>query len=283
MENIVLPNDHIPNDQIRILQEQSIRAMGVRRRGVAVAAGLVLLITPRLCCAQAAWTLDLGTERSLVTNGGVDTTWDTARVQVGLTRPAVGGWYAAVERQRRGRLSDFVPSLTGYRRMGDWTIGGGASGTPHASFLYRTSVDAQLSRRIVGTTVASIGYRYLGFRAVSVQQIQPGLTWYHRRGEVAGRVYLTRKGARGGHSVTGLFSTLFDVTPRVRFAISAAYGDRIFDVAALPTQNATASIVNGRVRIGVTRHDFVEVGAGVAHENPVFDQRTFSLVYRRAF
>jgi YaiO family outer membrane protein len=255
--------------------------MGLRWRSIA--AGLFLLIAPRLSFAQAVWSLDLGTERSLVTNGGAETTWDTARVQVGLARPEVGGWYAAAERQRRGRLSDFVTGVTGYRRIGDWTIAGGGSGTLHPSFVYRANVEAQVSRRVVGTTVASIGYRYLNFSDASVQQVQPGLTWYHRRGEVETRLYLTRKGARAGESVTGAFSTLFEVTPRVRLALSAAYGDRIFDVAALPAQNATARMVSARVRIGVTRHDFVEIGAGMAHENPVFDQRAFSLVYRRAF
>jgi YaiO family outer membrane protein len=269
-----MPIDHIPPDP-------NIRSMGVRWRGVA--AGLVLLITPRLCCAQTSWALDVGTERSLVTSGGMDTTWDTVRVQAGAARPEVGGLYAAVERQRRGRSSDFVTSVTGYRRMGDWTLGGGVSGAPHASFLYRAGVEADLSRRIAGTTVASIGYRHFDFRIVSAQQIQPGLTWYHRRGEVEGRLHLTRKEGLAGASVTGLFSTLFDATPRVRLAMSAAYGDRIFDVAAIPTQNATASMVNARLRIGVTRHDFVEVSAGMAHENPVFDQRTFGLVYRRTF
>jgi len=255
--------------------------MGVRWRGVA--AGFVLLITPRLCGAQAPWSLDLGSERSLVTTGGVATTWQTDRVQAGMARPEVGGWYAAVERQQRGRLLDFVTSVTGYRRMGDWTVGGGASGTPHPSFLNRASVEAQVSRRMAGTTVAFIGYRYLDFRTVTVQQIQPGLTWYHRHGEVEGRLFLTSKETRARESVTGMVRTLFEVTPRVRLGMSASYGDRIFDVAALPTQNATAGMVNARVRIGVTRSDFVEVGVGMAHENPVFDQRTFGLVYRRAF
>lgn len=262
-------------------RDTRIRATRARWRGVA--AGLVVLITPGLCCAQASWSVDLGAERSLVTIGGTETTWDTARVQAGLARPDVGGWYAAVERQRRGPLSDFVTSVTGYRRMGDWTFGGGASGSLHPSFVYQGSGEAQVSRRIAGTTVASIGFRYLDYSAASVRQIQPALTWYHRRGEVAGRLYLTRKGTRAGESVTGVFSTLFDVTPRVRLAMSAAYGDRIFDVAAVPTRNATASMLNARLRIGVTRHDFLEAGAGMAHENPVFDQRTFSLGFRRTF
>jgi YaiO family outer membrane protein len=254
---------------------------GMRWGGVA--AGLAFLIAPGLCRAQTPWILDIGTERSLVSDAGVDTTWHTTRVQAGMVRPQAGGWYAAVERQQRGRLSDFVTSITGYRRMGDWTVGGGASGSPDPSFLYRAGVEAELSRRVAGTTVASIGYRYLNFRAVSVQQIQPGLTWYHRRGEVEGRVYLTRKAAGAGESVTGAMRTLVDVTSRVRLGMSVAYGDRIFDVAALPAQNATARMVNARMRVAVTRHDFVEVGAGAADEQPAFAHRTVSLAYRRAF
>lgn len=248
-----------------------------------LAAGVVLLLSPRLCAAQTGpWTFDLGNERSRTEINGVSSTWDTTRAQLGFVRPAAGGWFAAVERQRRGRLDDFVTSLTGYRRLGDWTLGGGAALAADPEFVYRASLDAQISRRIIGTTVASFGYRHYIFRSLNVRQLQPALAWHHPRGEVEGRLYLTQKvGAR--NSVTAGISTIFEVTPRLRLVLAAARGDRIFDVAALSTQNATASTINGRVRIGVTTRDFVEVGAGVAHEEPVFDQRSFNVLYRRAF
>lgn len=247
-----------------------------------LAIGALVLVSPRLCHAQGPWAFELGAERSRVENSGVASTWDTVRAQIGFVRPAEGGWFAGVERQRRGRLDDVVTSLSGYRRLGDWTIGGGAAVAPDPAFVFQSTVEAQLSRRIAGTTVASLGYRHYVFRIRNVRQLQPALAWYHARGEVAGRLYLTQK-VGGRNSVTAAISSIFEVSPRLRLVMAAARGDRIFDVAAIATENATASLVSGRVRIGITTHDFIEVGAGLAHEEPVFDQRTFSLMYRRVF
>jgi YaiO family outer membrane protein len=250
---------------------------------MAVGCLVVLLIAASPCSAQSSRSIVFGVERSLVTIGDAVTHWDTARLQASLVRPKAGGWYAVIERQRRGQLSDVVVKTSAYRRLGDWTIAGGAGGSVHPSFLYRASAEAEVSRRIAGTLVGSMGYRYLGFAAATVQQWQPALTWYHTRGEISGRMYLTHKGAGVPSSVTGTLSTLFDVSPRVRLGASVAYGDRIFDVAALPTAHAAASMANARVRFGLTSHDFVEVGAGAAQEHPSFTQRTLSLVYRRVF
>lgn len=233
--------------------------------------------------AQPVWSLDVGVERSDVATGPTSATWETARVQMGVVRPETGGWFAAVERQRRGRLVDFALSTGAYRRLGDWTIAGGAAGSIEPTFLYGVSVEAEVSRRVVGTAVVSLGYRLLDFAAATVHQFQPALTWYHRRGEVQGRLYATRKGPRARSSLTGLWSTSFDVAPRLRVSGAVAYGDRIFDVASLPSAQAPARSMNIRARVAVTGHDFIEIGGGVAHEDPSFEQRTLSLMYRRTF
>jgi len=84
-------------------------------------------------------------------------------------------------------------------------------------------------------------------------------------------------------STTGLVRTLYDVGRRLRLGGGVSYGDRIFDVASLPTGTARAWVVYGHARVGLTRRDFLDVGLGAAHEAPAFDQTTFALGYRRVF
>lgn len=148
-----------------------------------LALALWLLAASATAVAQTSpWAVDGGRERVRVTNGGAKSVWTTDRVQVSWVRPESGGWFAAVERQTRGSAVNVTPSVRGYARLGAWTVAGGGGVTPDAIFQYRYSVDAELSRRVVGTLVAGAGYRFLAFNGQDLHQWQPSLTWYHPKG-----------------------------------------------------------------------------------------------------
>lgn len=232
---------------------------------------------------QTAVRLDLSGERSRVTSAGTRSTWEALRVGVGVVDLARGGCYGALERQKRSQLVEATGSASCYRRLGDWTVAGGVGVTPEADFLYRVSAEGHLSRRLAGTVVGSLGYRYLDYPTSVVHQVQPAITWYHPRGEVEGRVYLTSNRARDRTSATGLIRALHDLTSRVRLAGGFSYGDRIFDIASLPQGDQRAWQVYGWTRLGITPRDFATVGFAVAHERPAFDIRTWQLGYRREF
>ena len=254
--------------------------LGVRLLTVAA---LVALALPWPARGQSGWAFDFGTEQSWTENDGNDSLWTVQRFQVSRVREGEGGLFGGVERQERYDLVDVALFATGYRRLGDWTVAGGLAATPDAEFLYGFSADGEVSRRVVGTLVASAGYRYLDYPTATVNQVLPSLTWYHARGEIAARVYVTRNVTLERTSTTGLVRTLYDVGRRLRLGGGVSYGDRIFDVASLPTGTARAWVVYGHARVGLTRRDFLDVGLGAAHEAPAFDQTTFALGYRRVF
>ncbi len=229
------------------------------------------------------WSVDLARDRAIATNHGASSIWTTERLKLGWRRPEAGGWLVGVERQQRERLVDVATSAQGYKRAGDWTMAAGVATTFDADFLSRVSAEAELSRRVVGTLVASLGYRYLDFRLLSVHQAQPALTWYHAKGEVAAKLFLSRNTLTGRTSPTLQFRTDHQVSSRLRIGGGFAHGDRIFDIAALPTGTSRASAGFGQVRIGLTAFDSIEIGGVVAREEPAFDYKSFLLGYRRAF
>lgn len=235
--------------------------------------------------AQSPLGVDIGRERASIVNDGVDATWTTDRLQVSRVEPEKGGWFAGAERHERGGRVDLTGFARAYKRAGVWTVLVGIAGTPNADFLYRVSVEGELSRRLIGTFVASAGYRYMSFPAVDVQQVQPALTWYHPRGEVQGRIFLTRRDTDDRTSRAVLVQTLYDFNRRVRLRAGGSHGDRIFDVALLAGRDspASASVAFANVRIGMTAHDSIEVGGSFAHEEPAFDYRSISVGYRRVF
>lgn len=252
------------------------------RARLAILAAIVVVF-PGIVAAQTGWTIDVGGERSAVTINDLDTVWSSERLQIGWVREEAAGWFGGVERQGRFDRSDLVFSTSGYRRLGDWTLGGGAAGTADADFWFRRSVEAELSRRIAGTLVASGGYRVMEFSSATVRQAQPALTWYHRRSEVQGRLFITRNSNRSRSSTTGLVQSSFQVTPRVRLWGAVARGDRIFDIASLATGTATAWMVRGTLRIGIGQRNAIEIGGGYAREEPRFEQRTLAFSVRRSF
>jgi len=246
----------------------------------------VLVAIPALPAAQSTttpWAIDVTHEHVDVTTNGVDSVWTTNRAQVSWVRPEIGGWFGSVERQQRGSQVDASISARGYRRNGDWTLGGGGAVSPAADFLYRYAADGELSRRVVGTVVLSGAYRYLAFRTVTLHQVQPALAWYHPKGDVQARLFLTRNVEAQRTSPTVLVRTTFDATARLRLGGGAAYGDRVFDPTLLPTGRARSRVVFGNIRVGVTAHDAIDVGASFAHEEPAFDFRSFTVGYRRVF
>lgn len=253
------------------------------RRAVFVA--LFVLAVPAASTGQPAspWRVDYTSERAAVSTNAVESTWLTHRIQTTWSRPNEGGWLVALERQSRYGFTDVTASGRGYRRVGDWTFAAGAGATPAADFLFRASLEGDVSRRVVGTIVATGGYRFLSFAAADIHQVQPALTWYHARGEVEARVFLTRNVARDRTTPAVLMRTTYAVNPRLQLTAGASLGDRIFDIAAFQSGTAESRVVFGSALVGITAHDFVNFGATVANEHPAFTYRSFTLGYRRVF
>jgi YaiO family outer membrane protein len=256
-----------------------------RRLPFSLAAWLCLLASSVPAAAQdsSPWSVGVSAERAGVAIGGTDQSWDTDRLQVSWSRPADGGWFLSVDRLARNGITDLSFSTRAYRRLGDWTILVGGGGTPDAQFFYRGFAESELSRRVAGTLVASGGYRFLSFPSTGIHQLQPALTWYHPRGEVAGRLFVTRNGAEGRTTHAFLARTRYRVGPRLEMGGGFAFGDRIFDVSTLQTGLARARVGFATARIGVTAHDALELGATMAGEHPAFRYRSVTVGYRRTF
>ena len=243
----------------------------------------IVAVPPHAAAQSSPWALDAGRDRVSVTNAGTDAIWTTDRVQVSWVRPERGGVFGAVERHERSAVVNVTAGVRGYRRLGDWTVVAGAGATPDAVFLYRYSVEGEVARRVVGTIVAGVGYRHLAFQTQTIRQWQPSLTWYHARGDVGARYFVTRNATTGRTSPTVQLRTTVDLTPRLRVGGGLAIGDRIFDVSLLPAGDARSRVGFGSVRVGLTTHDFVELGASYAREEPSFLYRSVSVGYRRTF
>jgi hypothetical protein len=96
--------------------------------------GLAVAAAPVPAAAQSGWTVDVGGERSSVTQEGVQSLWWTETAQLGWVKPEAGGWFGTVERQTRYGQSDVTISTSGYRRLGAWTIAGGVGASSNPSF-----------------------------------------------------------------------------------------------------------------------------------------------------
>jgi YaiO family outer membrane protein len=232
--------------------------------------------------AQGRPFVEWAGELSLVRSGAGDTTWNTSRVAGGIQDEGRSGWTLAAERHRRGDRRDWVGQASGFRRTGAWIVSGAVGLAADPDFLYRRSLEGELARIVGGGFVAHGGYRHLQFRDATVHLIEPAVSWYLRGHEVQARAFLVRNTATDEQSATVLLRASVEASPRVRLAGGAALGSRIFDAAAVGT-NADGWIAFGFARLAVTPRLSVVVGAGGAHEEPLFEQRTVSLGARWTF
>jgi YaiO family outer membrane protein len=258
-------------------------------------AGLARLSSPCCVCtfalvalvsshasAQSGPFIDASGDFSPVTIRGADTTWHVTRVTGGIQQDGAYGVNGTVERQQRGTLHDVAVQAGGFLRAHRWTIGGSGGVTQHPDFLYRHSVEGNLSRELGAGLVVTGAYRYIAFGSAIVHIAQPSVSWYFSRGDIEARAYSVRNHTTGVHSSTALLRASIDVSSRVRIGGGGASGSRIFDVAAL-ARNEPGWVAFGTVRVGVTEHWFLTVGAGGAHEDPFFSQRTATLGLRHVF
>jgi YaiO family outer membrane protein len=229
------------------------------------------------------WSVDYGREEAATSTNGINAPWTTDRFQTMWSRTGQGGWLFAVEQQERYGLSDVTLLSGGYWRAGDWTFGVDGGVTPRAHFMYRVKGGGEISRRAIGTLVASGGYHYLQYPSADIHQFEPALTWYHARGEVQGRLYVTRNATLALTSTATLVRSTYNVTPRLQLGGGAAIGDRIFDIAPLPTDSGKARLGFAETRVGLTRHDFIGVVVTAAREDPGFRYSSLTLSYRRVF
>ena len=258
------------------------------RRSIRCFAGVVIAVATcgvavRPALAQSGHYVDFATDYSPVAIGAADQTWRTARLSAGLFDEGHAGWSVGVERQQRERLVDWGGSVRGFRRQGDWTISGGVGLGADPSFSYRRSLEGEVARTVVGTLVAHGGYRLLTFQTATVHLIQPGATLYRSRGEIGARYFVVRNATRNTTTGTLLVQGTVTAHARLRLGGGAAFGERIFDVAALSTPNASAWVGFGYAHVLVTPEWSVDAGLGRAHEDPLFAQRTFTLSIRRMF
>jgi YaiO family outer membrane protein len=229
------------------------------------------------------WSAEFVSQRAPVSNDGVDATWVAEGVQATWLRPEKAGWSIVVQRHERYGLVDGTAFTQGYFRTYNWTVLADVGGTPHADFMYRFTAGGEISRRVVRSGVGSIGYRYFQFPGTDVHQLQPGFTWYHAAGEIQGVAFVTRNNTFDRTTATGMVRAAQDITSRLRLGGGFSYGDRIFDIASLGAPSARSRMGFADLRVGITAHDFILVGASVAHEDPAFAYASFSLGYRRGF
>lgn len=242
------------------------------------------LVGPDTAGAQdRGLTLEAGIERSSVTIDESEDTWGTDYVQLGYRAPETGGAFFVFERQTRFGQVDTVFRGSGYRRLGDWTVSGELGLTANADFYYRQSVEGELSKRIVGTLVGHVQYRYLNFPSARVQVVSPAATFYFAKGELHGRLYLVRNSTLELDSQSFLVRGLYELNDRLRFGGGFAAGERIFDITFLPGVPAEGWLVYGDALVRVGGENGIGVRLGFAHEEPYFNRLSLGAYYRRWF
>lgn len=244
---------------------------------------VVLSLDAVAASAQGGYYVEAAGDQSSVEIDTSPQTWRNARLSAGFFEDGRAGWSAGVERLQRDQLVDWNTSARGFRRTGDWTVSGGIGFGADPSFSYRHSYEGELARTVVGTLVAHGGYRYLGFESAKVHLIQPGATLYMPHGDVGARFFIVRNATRATTTGTLLVQANVNVHRRVRLGGGGAFGERIFDIASLSTPNAAAWVGFAYAHFTASRRWGIDVGAGRAHEDPLFSQRTFSVGVRRTF
>jgi len=254
------------------------------KRGVCMACvSMVCLAGAASAFAQSGPFLETAAEASPVRIGDTDTLWQVAHAAGGVQQDGRYGWVVSADRHRRNRVVNWSFGAQGFRRAGAWTVSGSAAFVDRPDFLFRRSLEGEVSRTLFGSVVLHGGYRHLEFPSTTVRILQPSLSWYLPRGEIQGRGFLVRNDGTGTRSSTILVRSSIDASPRVRLGGGAAIGDRIFDVATFADVEARSWIAFGSIRVAMTPQWHMELGIGGAHEDPLFSQRTLSLRLRRTF
>lgn len=233
--------------------------------------------------AQTGPFVELSGDFSPVQIGAANVTWQVAHLAAGVQKDGQFGWMVTADRHQRGSRFDVSFGASSFRRLGAWTIAGAGAFVDSPHFLYRQSLEAELSRRLVGTFVAHAGYRHLEFPGSTVRVIQPGLSWYYPRGMLETRGFLVRNMTTRTDNVSVLVRGTVAASSRIRLMTGFARGARIFDVSTLARTNADAWVAFGSVRFEMSPQWNIELGVGGAHEDPFFSQRAVSLRIRRLF
>ena len=229
------------------------------------------------------WSADFSFERASVTIDGDDQVWGSERVQFHYRDLDQGGVFFGGARITRFGEADAAFVAGGYRRLGDWTVLGQVGVSPNADFYYRQSVEAEVSRRAVGTLVAHLKYRYLNFPLAKVQIVAPGATYYLAKGELHGRIFFVNNQALDIDSQSVLVRGQWWLSQRFRISGGVAVGERIFDITSLPGVPADGWVVYGETLVRIHERGGLGVTIGFAHEEPFFDRRNFGVYYRRWF
>ena len=232
---------------------------------------------------QTGRFVEVSGDFSPVQIGAANITWQVAHLAAGVQQDGQFGWMATADRHQRGSLADVSFGASGFRRMGAWTIFGSGAFVDSPHFLYRRSLEGEVSRILLGTLVGHAGYRHLEFSGSTVRVLQPGLSYYFARGSLETRGFFVRNMTARTDNVSVLVRGTVAATSRISLMTGFARGARIFDVSTLPLTTADAWVAFGSVRFAMTPQWNIELGAGGAHEDPFFSQRTLSLRVRRIF
>jgi YaiO family outer membrane protein len=244
---------------------------------------VVFSVGARPAAAQNGYYIEASGDYSPVEIGTSRQTWQSSRLSGGFLDEGRAGWTIAAEREQRAQLVDWGGAIRGFRRTGDWTVTGGVGIGANPTFSYRRSYEGELARTVAGTLVAHGGYRYLGFKSVTVHLIQPGATLYLPRGDIGARYFIVRNESRATTTGTLLVQGTATVHRRLRLGGGGAFGERIFDIASLSTPNAASWVGFGYAHLAATPQWSIDIGVGRAHEDPLFSQRTLTLGVRRNF
>lgn len=254
-----------------------------RSVSLAVILSIAILVSSAALQAQGQWSGDLGIERSSVTIDQTDDTWGTERVQALYRDPLKGGFFFGFERHTRFDDVDGVAVAGGYRRLGDWTLAGNVGVSPDASFYARQSAELEVSRRVAGTLVPSVGYRFLNFSEARVHIVSPGATYYFARGEVHGRVSLSRNESLEVGAQSFLGRGQYQLYDWLRLSGGVSVGEAIFDITRLQDQPSDGWLVYGEALVRLHESGALGIVLGAAHEEPFFDRRNLGLYNRQWF
>ncbi|MBC7782971.1 MAG: YaiO family outer membrane beta-barrel protein, partial [Burkholderiales bacterium] len=209
----------------------------------------VLAAFPTIVFAEGVWSIDVGTEPSLVEVGDDDQTWWTNRIQASYRDPAIGGFWVGAESQKRESPHDETLIVGGYRRLGDWTLLGQVSGAPDPDFVAEYSIEPTVARRLFGTFVGQAGYIYRSFPDSKIHIGSLSGIQYFPEGEVELRVGYGKNKPLNRPIRILMLRGLWDDGSAFSYGGSATIGDNLFDATNVPGAAGNSGwVINGNVR-----------------------------------